>query len=189
MVTALVAQSLRDRAKQEGGTATTIMDFEFDVVGVPELPSQSDLVLYGRIVEAKPRLSRDESYVTTDYVIAPLRILKQTKPMNTARPGETTQIVVNRPGGTLIDGRYRLSTSVDAYPESEALKKGEEAIVFLQHRANAGEYGFTGGPFGVFRVADGRVHPMTHEVASRRGDKPAAVGAFLEELQRLHAPR
>src|SRR5437868_463022 len=112
LVTVPVAQSLRDRAKQEGGSATTIMGFEFDVVGVPELLSQSDLVLYGRIVEAKPRLSRDESYVMTDYVIAPLRILKQTKPTNAARPGETTQIVVNRPGGTLIDSRYRLSTSV-----------------------------------------------------------------------------
>ena len=123
----------------------------------------------------------------TEYVIAPLRVLKQTKPMNTVRPGQTSRIVVNRPGGTLIDGGFRLWTSVDAYPESEALKVGEEAIVFLQYRAATGVYGFTSGPFGVFRVADGRVHAMTREVAQRRGDKPSAVSAFVDELQRLHA--
>jgi hypothetical protein len=62
LVSALATQSLRDRAKREGGSATSTMGFEFDVAGVPELLSRSDLVLYGRIIEVKPRLSPDESY-------------------------------------------------------------------------------------------------------------------------------
>lgn len=99
LVGALTAQSLRDSSRREGGSATKTMGFEYDVVGVPELLSKSDLVLYGRIIEVKPRLSADESYVMTDYVIAPLKVVKNTKPMSTARPGESTQIVVNRPGG------------------------------------------------------------------------------------------
>ncbi len=189
LVSALAAQSLLDRAKREGGSATTTMGFEFDVAGVPELLSQSELVLYGRIIEVKPRLSPDESYVMTDYVIAPLRVVKNTKPMSTARPGESTRIVVNRPGGILIDDGYRLSTKVIGDSESEALKVGEEAIVFLQYRAAAQTYAFTSGPFGAFRVANGRVQAVTKEVAQRRGDKqPPAVNAFLDELQRLQAP-
>jgi hypothetical protein len=46
LVSALAAQSLRDRVKREGGSATTMMGFEYDVAGVPELLAQSDLVLY-----------------------------------------------------------------------------------------------------------------------------------------------
>jgi len=111
LVSALAAQSLRERAKREGGSATTTMGFEFDVVGIPELLSQSDLVLYGRVVDVKPHLSPDESYVITDYEIAPLRAMKQTRLVTTARPGQTTQILVSRPGGVLIEGGYRLSTS------------------------------------------------------------------------------
>jgi len=89
----------------------------------------------------------------------------------------------------LIEGGYRLSTSVASYPESKGLKLGEEAVLFLKYRADTKAYSFTGGPFGVFRVFDGRVQAMTHEAAQRRGDKPSAVNAFLDELQRLQAPR
>src|SRR5262249_43749804 len=124
------AQSLRDRAKREGGSATTIMGFEYDVASVRELLAQSDLVIHGRIIEVTPRLSPDESYVVTDYVIAPLKVVKNSKPMSTARPGESTRIVVNRPGGRLIDNDYRLSTNVIGDSESDALKVGEEVIVF-----------------------------------------------------------
>lgn len=179
-----VAQSLRERAKQEGGSATTTMGFEFDVVGIPELLSQSDVVLYGRVVDVKPHLSPDESYVVTDYEIAPLRAMKQTRLVTTARPGQTTQILVSRPGGVLIEGGYRLSTSATSYPESEALKLGEEAVLFLKYRADTKAFSFTGGPFGVFRVFDGRVQAMTHEAAQRRGDKPVPVTAFLNDLQK-----
>ena len=48
---------------------------------------------------------------------------------------------------------------------------GEEAIVFLQYRAASRTYAFTSGPFGAFRVANGRVQAVTTEVAQRRGDK------------------
>jgi hypothetical protein len=106
----------------------------------------------------------------TDYVSAPLRVVKNTKPMSTARPGESTRGVVNRPGGILIDG-YRLLAKVIGDSESEALTVGEEAIVFLQCRAAAQTYALTSGPFGAFRVANGRVQAVTKEVAQRRGDK------------------
>src|SRR5256885_13566035 len=107
LVAVPATQSLRERAKREGGSATTTMGFEFEVADVPELLSKSDLVLYGRIIDVKPHLSPDESYVITDYVIAPLRAMKQTKPVNTARPGQTTQILVSRPGGGLIEDGHR----------------------------------------------------------------------------------
>ena len=183
LVAVPATQSLRERAKREGGSATTTMGFEFEVADVPELLSKSDLVLYGRIIDVKPHLSPDESYVITDYVIAPLRAMKQTKPVNTARPGQTTQILVSRPGGGLIEDGHRFSIAVTSYPESEALTLGEEAIVFLQYNVNANTYSFTGGPYGVFRVVGGRVQAMNRETAHRRGEKPVPVSAFLNDLQ------
>jgi hypothetical protein len=76
-VSALATQeplpSLLERAKKEGGTAGNSIDLEFGVLSLPQLLSQSDLVLHGRIVGAEASLKADESFVVTKYEIAPIR--------------------------------------------------------------------------------------------------------------------
>ena len=178
------AQSLREIARQHGGNVSNIMDIDCGIASTAELMAQSDLVLRGTITSSKSHLKSDETSVVTDYVVEPVKVFKQRQVASVARPGEVAQIIARRPGGKVMDGSLSLSTSVDAYPEAESFKRGEDVIVFLVYDSVARVYHFTGGPFGVFRIASRHVHPMTHEVATRRGDQPIDLAAFLSRVER-----
>jgi hypothetical protein len=93
-------------------------------------------------------------------------------------------VVVRRAGGELTEDGVRFSTTVDAYPESESFRTGEEVIVMLMHDPEAQLYHLVGGPFGAFRLRHGKVQLMTREVIERRGDKPVELGTFLDALQK-----
>jgi hypothetical protein len=179
-------QSLRDLARAKGGPVGTVIAIEVPVAALPDVIVECDLAVRGRIEHITPHLSKDESRVVTDYVIAPLRVLKQRGAVAADKPG-LIPIVVRRPGGSVIDGGYRLSTTVDIYPEDEVFREGEEVVVFLQYDSTGSVYIFTGGPFGAFRVKEGQVHAITRETASRRGDAPEPVSAFLQEVERMVA--
>jgi hypothetical protein len=100
------SRNLLAEAKEQGATASNSIDIEFPVLSQRQLLSESDLVLRGRIVAAKTSLSEDESWVVTNYEITPTHVVKQTAPMNTARPGEVTPIILRLLGGTVVvDGR------------------------------------------------------------------------------------
>jgi hypothetical protein len=116
-----------------------------------ELLAQSDVVLQGRVADAKAHLGPDESYVVTDYVIAPTRFIKPKQTVATARPGETTDIVVQRIGGQMTEGGLQFGTATNGYPESESFKVGEDVVVFLQFDSAARVCRLTQGPFGAFR--------------------------------------
>lgn len=184
-------RSLLELAKGQGGTAANSIDLEFPVLNFPQLLGQSDLVLQGRIVEAKTSLKSDESFVVTKYEIAPIRIVKQNNPINPTKPGETNPIVLRLLGGTVVvDGRYHLTTNVPDFPDSDRPKVGEEMIFFMLYSVDERGvvdkkvYNLTNGPFSVFRVRDGHVQALRHAMADHLGDKPVAVAAFLSDLQR-----
>jgi hypothetical protein len=109
--TPAATQSLRDLARQQDGTAGTHIGADFGYMSPTELMSQSDLVLQARIVDAKSHLAPDESNVVTDYTIAPIRVVKQKRRATTARPGETTDIIVRRLGGQVTEGNLQFSTN------------------------------------------------------------------------------
>ena len=193
-VSALATQerlpSLLERAKEQGGTAANSIDLEFPVLNFPQLLAQSDLVLQGRIVEAKTSLQSDESFVVTKYEIAPIRIVKQNNPMNPTKPGETNPIVLRLLGGTVVvDGRYHLTTNVHDFPDSDRPRVGEQMIFFMLYSVDERGvvdkkvYNLTNGPFSVFRVRDGHVQALRHAMADHLGDKPVAVAAFLSDLR------
>ena len=177
-------QSLRDRAKREGGRAVNDISFTLPITTIPELLSQSDLVMRACIVEARSHLAPDESHVVTDYVAAPILMIKQKRPLATSRPGETTEIVVRLAGGRLVENGLEMITTVNLYSESESFKVGEEVVVFLDYDTDARVYILTGGPFGAFRLQDGRVRAMTQKASERRGDTPKDVTTFVDELVR-----
>src|SRR5205814_7000903 len=117
-----------------------------------------DLVLHGRITTAQAHLRPDETIVVTDYLIAPLRVVKQHQHPPIRTPGGAMPIILRLPGGHLKEDGLRLSTTVNAYPESESFKAGEDVIVFLVFDREAAVYRLAGGPFGGFRILSGRVH-------------------------------
>jgi hypothetical protein len=56
--------------------------------------------------------------------------------------------------------------------------------MFLIYQRDLGVFNLTAGPFSVFPVAEGRVRPLTQDVAARRGDKPQVeLSAFFDSLR------
>jgi hypothetical protein len=112
---ALSGQSLRERAKEEGGIATNDIEYNLPAPTVPSLVEQSDLVLHGRISGIRTELTKDEQYVATAYSVTALRFIKQTRSVNTSKtPGAVPSIVVTRIGGTLSEGELRYSTTTNS---------------------------------------------------------------------------
>jgi len=184
----LPAQSLRDAAKKLGGAADNTYNAEPQRRSRDELVSTSEMIVHARISGIRTLLVEDDTLVATEYYFVPLQMIKQViAQRSAARPGAMPPLTVRRIGGRMVEGEYRYSTMNHDFPESEALKIGDETILFLQFDAARGVYAFTDGPFGVFRVADDKVLPLTGLVAKVRADQPVETGAFIADLQRRAA--
>jgi hypothetical protein len=182
----VLGQSLADSARQNGGSATNVIDIDAPVTHPAEAMSLSDLVMHGRVIDLKVRLSSDESSVVTEYTIAPIQAFKERRVTSVAIPGVVPKIIVQRSGGSLVtaDG-LRLSTSINIYPEAECFVLGEEVVVFLTYHSDTGLYSLSAGEFSAFRIRDGKVSPMTMEVAARRHVQPIEASLFFRDLQRM----
>lgn len=180
-----LGQSLPDIARQQGGSARRMIDLDGPIARPAELPAQSDLVIHGRVADVTVRLNSDQSDVVTDYTIVPIQAFTQRRIDSVASPGAISNIVVQQYGGSLVtaDG-LRLSTSVDIFRESERFRVGEEVVAFLIYRSELRVYYFSGGAFGAYRIRDGKVRPMTKEVATRLRTQPVDASSFFRDLQR-----
>jgi hypothetical protein len=185
-VSTVSGQGLRDKARQQGGTASTAISVNSPITDPAKAMSLSDLVIHGRVIELKTRLTEDESDVVTEYTITPIQAFKDRRATTVATPGGIPKIVVRRSGGRLVteDG-LRLSTSVNVFPEGECFVVGDEVVVFLIYHNDTGVYTFSAGEFSAFRVRDGKVSPMTKRVAERRHVSPIDAGVFFTDIQRM----
>jgi hypothetical protein len=188
-VDAVESQSLRERAKNQGGRAENMMTDDSGIATLPYLVEHSDLVIHGRVLAVTTGLFPDESAVYTDCQLTPIRLIKNRVLPIASQPGQLTPLVARRPGGVLIEGQLRMVTTVNSFPESEALKVGDEAVLFLTRHPEGQFYYFTGGPFGAFRVRQGRIEALTKDAALQRGDSPRSLKAFLGEVEGLLAQR
>src|SRR5436309_15007061 len=118
---------MRERAHEQDGHVANGIRVEFGMTKVEAVIAQAELVLHGQVVDVQVHLSSDESLVVTDYIIAPLHVLKKKSHDVVGVP-----VVVRRAGGELTEDGVRFSTTVDAYPESESFRTGEEVIVMLR---------------------------------------------------------
>jgi len=187
-VVVLDGQSLRERARSEGGTVEITVFENHGVATLPYLVGNSELVIHAQILSATTQLTRDETLVYTEYLLSPIQTKKNLVGLVASRPGQLTPLVARRSGGVLIEGKYRMVTHANWFPESEALKPGEEAVLFLSRYPNEPFYYFVGGPYGVFRVKNGRVEAMSKAVARQRQDSPRALAAFLKDVELLIQP-
>ena len=179
------AQSLREAAKKLGGAADNTFNAEFQQRSRDELVSASDVIVRARISGIRTLLIEDDALVATEYDFIPLQMIRQVNAQRSAaRPGAMPPLTVRRIGGRMTEGPYRYSTINHDFPESEALKIDDEAILFLQFDPATGGYAFTDGPFGVFRVANDKVLPLTRLVAKLRDDQPVETKDFIADLQR-----
>jgi hypothetical protein len=178
-------QSMRLTARANGGVASNSVDYMEPILSLQELVDRSDFIIHGRITASHALLFMEDRFVGTDYTVFPFRVLKLNPTLNISRrPGLTpSAAVVRRMGGTVIDGPERYTTKNPSFPESEAPRAGDEVIWFLRYEPGLQVFSLVGGSFGAFRIESGKVHPQTVEAATRRGDKPAEVSAFLQDVQ------
>jgi hypothetical protein len=181
-----LGQSLVDSARQNGGSSGAVIDVCGPVPSLAIVMALSDLVVHGRVVDVKTRLSSDETQVITEYTIAPIQAFKDTRPASVTIPGAVSKIVVRRTGGHLLtnDGLH-LWTTVNIFPETECFTLGEEVVAFLGYDSDNHVHYFAAGGFAAYRIRDGMVTPMTSEVGSRRGDRPIEASVFFNDLLRL----
>lgn len=118
-VATLDAQSLREQAKAQSGTAENRLNMRYGVAPLSELATISNLVIHARILSATALLKPDETYVVTDDQLMPIQILKNKVIPAGSRPGSLTPLVARRPGGVVIEGPYRMVTSIGWYPEGK----------------------------------------------------------------------
>ena len=149
--------------------ATVILPAEFR-----EIVDQSQIIAYGRVVDAVAELSDDRKRIDTIVTVEVGTYLK-------GGPGETLTFRV--PGGQV--GRYR-SVTVGA-PEFES---GDEAVLFLSRGADGQPYVF-GLNQGVFRVhRDARTQRrIVMPPLLARGEAPETVvrGSGLRQAMPLEA--
>lgn len=175
--------SLKELARLNGGRATRMADPNLPVTTMPELVSQSDTIVHARIVRAVSRLTPDETRVVTDYELVPLRFFRQRLTKSRV-PTAPVPLVTRLPAGQVhVDGLELVSDN-SAFPEPW-LREGDECLVFLKYDSEIAEYIPYGGPFGMFRVVNGRVSPLTEFVAGKRHDTEKHLGSFAAELQQL----
>jgi len=181
----LADQSLRDAARTRGGTATNSINYFEPVASVASLTSKADYVVHARVISSSTLLVRSDTFVATDYTVAPLQIIKQRSSLDTpSKPGlPPGAAVVRRAGGTVVEGQSRYTTINASMPEDEAPKVGDEVIWFLQYNQEDAVFTFAAGPFSAFRVIDGNVKALTRAVEDRRGDSPVDLATFLQLLR------
>ena len=179
--------SLRSRAKASGGEAKSLVIADFSSYRVPELARRADVIVHGHVVETRSHLIDNETTVVTDVTVLARRTLKESTPIAwRPQPGATAPLVVRYVGGTVVEGGLRMTTNVSAFPSNEALKPGDDVVLFLLYEPNERVFELVDGPFAAFRVTQGRVSYLTNAAGSEMGDRdPAPIATFLADVYRL----
>lgn len=185
MIAAGTLQSMRQTARENGGVAANSMNFFQPVTELSDVVEQSDFIVQGRIIGSRTLLIMDDQWVATEYAVHPSRVLKLNPALSVApQPGfQPSAAVVRRLGGTLNEGGAQYPTTNTSLREADAPRIGDEVIWFLRYDANEKVFNLTAGAFAAFRIAQGKVHPQTNAVATRRGDRPVDLSAFLQDVQ------
>lgn len=164
------AVSLIELAKRRGrNEATVIVEREIPPTPLPDLVDLSAMVLRGRIIKIETHLSDDESNVYTDYVVAPVEVLKQPADFTiAATPGPTSGIVVRKLGGTVKVGGFTLRTQTESDAWDIPVRIGDDYLLFLsrgsgrsQVRASTALFYLTNAHLSIFAIQEGRLKAMS----------------------------
>jgi hypothetical protein len=178
-------RTLRDEANEKGSASRASYPEDLFLATLDQLVARSDLIIVGRVVDEKTRLSADEDYVFTDYTVEVLEILKDS-----AQHTEIgKRLTVSKEGGNVVvDGRpIRVDT-----PTFPGLRWITPHLLFLARPKGAGadvQWHFVGGTLGALEINDDRFvcrgkdlklgHPITHAVCN----KPGAKEDFLQRVR------
>lgn len=166
-------ETLRDAVRKNGSTGALVL-IEYAPLELSDLAKGAHLIIRGRIVGEKPRLSKDEQSVVTDVTVQVLDVFRAGKAVLV--PG--SNLIVVKPGGTIILEGHEASTSEPDFPPFQL---GEEYFLFLADRV--GGLQVNGGGQGAFRVEGAEVRQAsTAHAAWQEKNGRVDVAAFLAQL-------
>jgi hypothetical protein len=120
---------------------------------------KADLVIHGRVGRAKSYLSDDQRDIYTDYVITPIRVMRQRIATPAPKPGvqPPAEFVIRRWGGHLTIGGVPV-TQEDS--DVRQFKVGEELLLLLRFDVPSGKYILPSSVSGTFSVVGQRIEPI-----------------------------
>jgi len=152
---------------------------------VDQLLETTDVVVRGVVEAPRSYMSPDERDVWTDYVIRNPRILYQSSPDLSHKPGTTAAFTVTIYGGAIEINGLAFKSDHAALP---LLTAGQEYLLLLQQRDR--KYFIAERYFGAFRVANGSVEPSTKKngfAEDYKGQPVADVeAALVAKAKRAH---
>lgn len=178
------APTLRDEVRQKGFVRTSTHPEARSLATFDQLVGRSDLIICGRVVDERTRLSPDEYFVLTDYTIEVLEIFKDAT--HEAKVGD--RLVVTKMGGNLVlEGKpVRMDT-----PEFPPIPWIAPHLFFVARWGGAdapAQYGFTGVAAGVFAIHRGTIachdrHKLLRpsSIAPVCGSTEAAFASVLKQ--------
>ena len=107
---------------------------------------QADLILRGRVVDEKVRLSADRQTVWTDYTIEVLTVVKPAR----GGPAVGTRLVAAREGGNLIVDGKPISVVNELFPPLPWVREH----VFMLKKGAGETWKFLDGPRSILRRED-----------------------------------
>ena len=166
--------TLRDEVRKNGFVWRTSYPEDRTLATFDDLISRSDLILRGRVVDEKTRLSKDELSVFTDYTIEVVDLLKD--PQHLTSVG--SRLVVTKGGGNLLLDGKPVRVDTPNFPPIPWLTPH----VFFVGRSDSADaqYYFTGAGIGVVAIEksktvcsgpERRRHPATKQLCDKAEDE------------------
>lgn len=173
---ALSRGGYREAARLKGHVVTQV-DPTWDWAGfdLETLTKSSAAVVVGEAGEGKGQLSHDGRLVTTDYDVMVTKPLK-----GNFREGNIIKVSMLGGNITFEDG-----TSAEVQtPDFEKMVTGRKYLLFLTPNRNSPVLVLTGGPQGLFEIAEGKVKPFgrSTDAVSKQASKKTSED-LLREIQ------
>lgn len=173
-------EMLRERKEQGKGIleGITLVEYSPDLT-LEVLAGYSDLIARVRIVERLVHLTKNQDSVESDHTVQVVdRFLSRLEVGS--KPSE---IVVNKPGGTMMIEGYEYTHRVNGFPPFDV---GDEYILFLiRDQRGTGRYVVVAGQQGAFKIMGQTIEQVAGasfvSEENRRGRVP--LDKFLSELR------
>ena len=150
---------------------------------------RADVIVYGTVENMTTYLSADKRDLYTDYLIRPLRLIREPPPTPApTKPGPTATpvpLVVKRWGGRMAIEGVQVTQEDTVL---SAFQIGQHVVLLLEFNKEDGKYRLASDPSGAFAVGESGVKPLVRHVAESEvfdRVRGMTVEQFESEVRRL----
>lgn len=162
------ATSLREEVRRQGFARRVVISDSFLLNSPEALVRESDLVIQGRVVSEKTRLSKDERDVWTDYTVEVLGVLKDDSKL--VKTGD--RLAVTKKGGNFsLDGKP-IRVDTPDFPPIPWITPHVFFVARWDDPGGDGNYHFLGAGLGVVPIRHGKADCGTASKSNHPAVKP-----------------